>query len=250
MSWKRFISYQTSLTLIVVKRKSERTSISRRKEPIVVRSDSEAIVGLEMNPEVSNPEWWKSQSVVAFYKVVQKGKKSTPSRTARELAVELANQITAFQYLEKVFTDGCPEFPYSKSGMYPLSKLFQGRTVFAPSGSWRRKVELLDELREDTVSAWVDAAWDFLVAVSPDEQPELNTTLCRGTHRICNVRRQRRDPYYEDPATGKPITRTSPGIGRADLKEALKVAFKDVAVGGSSRFRDRTASPTFVVENR
>jgi hypothetical protein len=108
---------------------------------------------------------------------------------------------------------------------------FPNERRYDPDLAWKKAAGLLPEFSKSSWKSWAKMAWKVIVAVSPEGRPDLEPILIEGPGRICNVRRERNDPYFANKI------RKSPGVATSDVKEAFFTAFEEIATSKSKRNR-------------
>ena len=158
------------------------------------------------------------------------------SNNANKMAIRLANRIEVWRSRYSPARE-----VLVKAGRWrlPPFTLFEAGEEVHLDKEWRRRAAGLNELSAKTWRSWADLAWEMVLAGSPKRRPELNPGFYANKTKICNVRKERTDSYYEG------VVVTGPSIARSDIKEALFNAFEAVVTGKSSRTRQRQkSSPT------
>lgn len=164
------------------------------------------------------------------------------SSNARRRALDFVNAIEIYRArwrdlrtrYKKVEEMPKPSFTWHPTPLWT----FQDGSEFEPATAWRNEAADLPEFSEGSWKQWANLAWRVVVAVSPEGRPEMNSELCSGPSRICNVRKTRSDDNFNSkPGSPAKILRSSPSIARDDLKEAFFNAFQEVAAVKSRRRR-------------
>lgn len=100
---------------------------------------------------------------------------------------------------------------------------------------WRKRATKLKSFSPATWKAWAEIAWQMIAEISPQNKPGLNPAFYEPKTKICNVRKQRKNPYYG-------TVDKAPSIREQDIKEALFSAIELIATGSSRRTKERRRS--------
>lgn len=124
----------------------------------------------------------------------------------------------------------------SSNNFYELGKLLiRHGTPKIPR--WRTKAAKLKPFSAQTWRSWAEVAWQMIVEISPEKRPARHPAFYDQRTRICNVRKTRKNPYYQ-------IEEKALSIAEQDIKEALFGAFELIATGESRRTKQRRKAET------
>jgi hypothetical protein len=109
--------------------------------------------------------------------------------------------------------------------MLPVYRLALNEGYGGPQlPAWTADAAKLKEFDSGTWREWANMAWQILAVESPSGRASEHPALVASP--ICNVRRERTDPYFGNKVN-------SPSISDNDVKEALLGAFRSLTTGKS-----------------